>query len=60
MYSFTQLSLGLLAVCQLVAGHGAIIKAVGDAGGAGSAIGGLFYHLGLLYTDQSSFLYSCT
>ncbi|KAF2415658.1 hypothetical protein EJ08DRAFT_666844 [Tothia fuscella] len=31
--------LALLAVAQLVAGHGAIIKATGDAGGAGSAIG---------------------
>jgi len=39
MYFHTSVSLGLLAVCQLVAGHGAIIKAVGDAGGAGSAIG---------------------
>jgi len=33
------ITLGLLAVAQLVAGHGAIIKAVGDAGGPGSAIG---------------------
>jgi len=33
------ITLGLLAVAQLVAGHGAIIKAVGDAGGQGSAIG---------------------
>jgi len=39
MYFHTSVTLGLLAVCQLVAGHGAIIKAVGDAGGAGSAIG---------------------
>jgi hypothetical protein len=29
----------LLAAADLVAGHGAIVKAVGDAGGAGSAIG---------------------
>lgn len=35
------ITLGLLAVAQLVAGHGAIIKAVGDAGGQGSAIGGM-------------------
>jgi len=33
------ITLGLLAFAQLVAGHGAIIKAVGDAGGPGSAIG---------------------
>jgi len=39
MYSFSALTLGLLAITQLVAGHGAIIKAVGDAGGAGSAVG---------------------
>lgn len=30
------LALGLLATAQLVAGHGAIIKAVGNAGGEGS------------------------
>jgi hypothetical protein len=35
----TIVSFGLLASSPLVAGHGAIIKAVGDAGGAGSAIG---------------------
>lgn len=29
-----------LAASQLVAGHGAIVKAVGDMGGNGSAIGG--------------------
>lgn len=28
-----------LTTSQLVAGHGAIVKAVGDMGGAGSAIG---------------------
>lgn len=39
MYFYTSVTLGLLAITQLVAGHGAIIKAVGDAGGAGSAIG---------------------
>jgi hypothetical protein len=32
-------SFSLLASSSLVAGHAAIIKAVGDAGGAGSAIG---------------------
>jgi hypothetical protein len=42
MYFYTSLSLGLLAITQLVAGHGAIIKAVGDAGGAGAAVGGMF------------------
>jgi len=31
--------IALFAAAQLVAGHGAIIKAVGDQGGAGSAIG---------------------
>jgi len=39
MYVYSSLSLGLLAITQLVAGHGAIIKAVGDAGGTGSAVG---------------------
>jgi len=39
MYFHTSITLGLLAITHLVAGHGAIIKAVGDAGGAGSAIG---------------------
>ncbi|KAF2469948.1 uncharacterized protein BDR25DRAFT_287544 [Lindgomyces ingoldianus] len=33
------ISMGLLASSQLVAGHSAIVKAVGDQGGAGSAIG---------------------
>lgn len=32
-------SVGLLALVDMVAGHGAIVKATGDAGGAGSAIG---------------------
>jgi hypothetical protein len=32
--------IAFIAAAQLVAGHGAIIKAVGDQGGAGSAIGG--------------------
>jgi hypothetical protein len=35
----TIVSFGLLASSPLVAGHGAIIRATGDAGGAGSAIG---------------------
>jgi len=39
MYFHTSITLGLLAITQLVAGHGAIVKAVGDAGGVGSAIG---------------------
>jgi hypothetical protein len=33
-------ALFLLAAGQLVAGHGAIVKAVGDAGGAMPALGG--------------------
>ncbi|KAI4603624.1 hypothetical protein KJ359_003440 [Pestalotiopsis sp. 9143b] len=33
------IALGLMTTAQLVAGHGAIIKAVGDAGGSGSALG---------------------
>jgi len=40
MYYSTLLAAGLLSASQLVAGHGAIIKAVGDMGGMGSAIGG--------------------
>ena len=32
-------SVGLLALVDFVAGHGAIVMAKGDAGGAGSAIG---------------------
>jgi len=32
-------SIGLLALSNLVAGHGAIVGATGDAGGQGSAIG---------------------
>ncbi|KAF2673425.1 hypothetical protein BT63DRAFT_421577 [Microthyrium microscopicum] len=39
MYSYTIVTLGLLAITNLVSAHGAIVKAVGDAGGAGSAIG---------------------
>lgn len=35
----TVVAFSLLASSSLVAGHGAIIKAVGDAGGAGSALG---------------------
>lgn len=30
------MAVGLVSVAQLVAGHGAIIDAVGDAGGSGS------------------------
>jgi hypothetical protein len=33
------LALGLLALAELAAGHGAIIKATGDAGGEGMALG---------------------
>jgi hypothetical protein len=36
----TAISIALLASSSLVAGHAAIIGATGDAGGAGSAIGG--------------------
>ena len=32
----------LLGIAELVAGHGAIVKAVGDQGGAGSAIGSMW------------------
>ena len=39
MFYSTAVVATLLAASQLVAGHGAIIKAVGDAGGQGSAIG---------------------
>lgn len=31
-----------LAASQLVAGHGAIVKAVGDMGGNGSALGSTY------------------
>jgi hypothetical protein len=31
--------LAFIASAQLVAGHGAIVKAVGDAGGSGTALG---------------------
>lgn len=39
MYFTTSSVVAFLASSSLVAGHGAIIKATGDAGGAGSAIG---------------------
>jgi hypothetical protein len=39
MFFTAPITVTLLAVAHLVAGHGAIIKAVGDAGGNGSAIG---------------------
>jgi hypothetical protein len=42
-FSTSSIALALLAASQLVAGHGAIVKAVGDAGGAGSAIGSKQY-----------------
>jgi len=42
MYFQTSITLGLLAVCQLVAGHGAIVAATGDQGGAGMAIGSTY------------------
>jgi hypothetical protein len=32
----------LAAIAELVAGHGAIIKAVGDQGGEGMALGGKY------------------
>ena len=35
-------TVGLLAMMDLVAGHGAIIGATGDAGGTGTAIGSKF------------------
>jgi len=49
MYSFTSILILLAASSQLVSGHGAIIKATGDAGGAGMAIGGKFKYL---YTHE--------
>jgi hypothetical protein len=39
-FSTSSIAFALLAASQLVAGHGAIVKAVGDAGGQGAAIGG--------------------
>jgi hypothetical protein len=39
LLSSSSLTFVLLAIAQLVAGHGAIIKAVGDAGGNGTALG---------------------
>lgn len=46
-----------LATSQLVAGHGAIVAATGDAGGAGQAIGGMYSFLllppGNLLTSNS-------
>lgn len=47
-------SFGLLATSQLVAGHAAIIGATGDAGGAGSAIGGMFFRYSLSSSTSSS------
>lgn len=38
-FSKTSVAFGLLATVHFVAGHGAIVNAVGDAGGQGSAIG---------------------
>jgi len=40
MYSITSILVLLASASQLVSGHGAIIKAVGDAGGEGMALGG--------------------
>ncbi|KFX90375.1 hypothetical protein O988_08231 [Pseudogymnoascus sp. VKM F-3808] len=39
MHSYSLFAVALLAVSDLVAGHGAIISATGDQGGTGSAIG---------------------
>lgn len=39
MHSYSLLAVALLAVSDLVAGHGAIVSATGDQGGTGSAIG---------------------
>ncbi|OBT81708.1 hypothetical protein VE02_10039 [Pseudogymnoascus sp. 03VT05] len=39
MHSYSLLAVALLAVSELVAGHGAIVSATGDQGGTGSAIG---------------------
>jgi hypothetical protein len=49
------LSIVLLAVIDLVAGHSAIIAATGDQGGAGSAIGSTApSQLNLVFTDMDS------
>ena len=45
MYSITSILVLLASASQLVSGHGAIIKAVGDAGGEGMALGGTLLHL---------------
>lgn len=42
MFFSASVLLLLTASSQLVAGHGAIIKAVGDAGGQGMALGGKY------------------
>jgi hypothetical protein len=42
---FSSAVLLLVAAGQLVAGHGAIVKAVGDAGGEGTALGGKLFHI---------------
>lgn len=38
----TSIILAFIATAELVAGHGAIVKAVGDAGGTGQALGSMF------------------
>ena len=38
-----------LAATQLAAGHGAIVKAVGDQGGTGQALGSEYIRLGYLF-----------
>jgi hypothetical protein len=49
----TIVSFGLLATTKLVAGHAAITGATGDAGGAGSAIGGMHSQPLLFYQTDN-------
>lgn len=44
MRSYSLLAVALLAISDLVAGHGAIVSATGDQGGTGSAIGSKATH----------------
>lgn len=55
MHFPTVLSFGVLALTPLVAGHAAIIKAVGDQGGNGSAIGSMLPQTFLILTTSLTF-----
>jgi len=52
MYTITSILILLAASSQLVSGHGAIIKATGDAGGSGMALGGMFTSFPYTRTTQ--------